>query len=55
MLDVGAGSGVVGLLVARDNPKVHLEAVEKQDAFVFLATKMLRSTRYLTHYIKQTF
>jgi tRNA1(Val) A37 N6-methylase TrmN6 len=39
MLDVGAGSGVVGLLVARDNPIVHLEAVEKQDAFVFLATK----------------
>ncbi len=39
MLDVGAGSGIVGLLVARDNPKVHLEAVEKQEAFVFLATK----------------
>ena len=39
MLDVGAGSGVVGLLVARDNPKVHLEAVEKQEAFVFLAAK----------------
>ncbi len=39
MLDVGAGSGVVGLLVARDNPSVQLEAVEKQDAFVFLATK----------------
>ncbi|MCJ7766703.1 MAG: methyltransferase, partial [Thiovulaceae bacterium] len=39
MLDVGAGSGVVGLLVARDNPKVQLEAVEKQEVFVFLATK----------------
>ncbi len=34
MLDVGAGSGVVGLLVARDNPKVMLEAAEKQNAFV---------------------
>lgn len=34
MLDVGAGCGVVGLLVARDNPKVELEAVEKQDVFV---------------------
>ena len=34
VLDVGAGCGIVGLLVARDNPKVVLEAVEKQDVFV---------------------
>jgi tRNA1(Val) A37 N6-methylase TrmN6 len=33
VLDVGAGCGVVGLLVARDNTKVELEAVEKQAAF----------------------
>jgi tRNA1(Val) A37 N6-methylase TrmN6 len=39
MLDVGAGSGVVGLLVARDNPRVELSAVEKQDVFTFLAQK----------------
>ncbi|WP_345969723.1 MULTISPECIES: tRNA1(Val) (adenine(37)-N6)-methyltransferase [Sulfurimonas] len=39
MLDVGAGCGVVGLLVARDNPKVRLEAVEKQDVFVQYASK----------------
>lgn len=39
MLDVGAGSGVVGLLVARDNPKVELSAVEKQEAFAFYAVK----------------
>lgn len=39
MLDVGAGSGVLGLLVARDNPKVQLEAVEKQEAFVQYASK----------------
>jgi tRNA1(Val) A37 N6-methylase TrmN6 len=38
VLDVGAGCGVVGLLVARDNPKVALEAVEKQDAFVQYST-----------------
>ncbi len=38
MLDVGSGCGVVGLLVARDNNKVELEAVEKQDAFVEYAT-----------------
>ncbi len=34
VLDVGAGCGVVGLLVARDNPDVTLEAVEKQAVFI---------------------
>ena len=38
VLDVGAGCGVVGLLVARDNEKVVLEAVEKQEQFVEYAT-----------------
>ncbi len=38
VLDVGSGCGVLGLLVARDNPKVTLEAIEKQDAFVEYAT-----------------
>ncbi len=42
VLDIGAGCGVVGLLVARDNPKVELEAVEKQDIFVQLATTNAR-------------
>ncbi|MDD5401520.1 MAG: methyltransferase [Sulfurimonas sp.] len=38
VLDVGSGCGVVGLLVARDNEKVELEAVEKQKTFVEYAT-----------------
>lgn len=38
VLDVGAGCGIVGLLVARDNKKVKLEAVEKQEIFVEYAT-----------------
>ena len=38
VLDVGAGCGIIGLLVARDNSKVVLEAVEKQDIFVEYAT-----------------
>jgi len=42
MLDVGAGCGIVGLLVARDNEKVQLEAVEKQEAFVTYATNNAR-------------
>lgn len=37
VLDVGAGCGIVGLLVARDNEKVKLEAVEKQEAFIHYA------------------
>lgn len=42
VLDVGAGCGVVGLLVARDHKKVQLEAVEKQDTFVQYATNNAR-------------
>lgn len=42
VLDVGSGCGIVGLLVARDNDKVRLEAVEKQDAFVEYATHNAR-------------
>lgn len=37
VLDVGAGSGVLGLLIARDFQKVTLSGVEKQDIFVQLA------------------
>jgi tRNA1(Val) A37 N6-methylase TrmN6 len=39
VLDVGAGCGVLGLLVARDFPKVRLSAVEKQNVFVRYAKK----------------
>jgi tRNA1Val (adenine37-N6)-methyltransferase len=42
VLDVGAGCGVVGLLVARDNEKVELEAVEKQAQFIRCATTNAR-------------
>ncbi len=42
MLDVGAGCGIIGLLVARDNKKVNLEAIEKQDIFVSYATNNAR-------------
>ncbi|NPA60390.1 MAG: methyltransferase [Epsilonproteobacteria bacterium] len=38
VLDIGAGCGVIGLLIARDNPKISLDAVEKQDIFVKYAT-----------------
>jgi len=52
MLDVGAGCGVVGLLVARDNPRVKLEALEKQEAFVEYASKNaeVNSIDYTIHH-----
>ncbi|MDD5156640.1 methyltransferase [Sulfurimonas sp.] len=51
VLDVGAGCGVIGLLVARDNEKVELEAVEKQDIFVEYARVNARvnSIKYKIH------
>ena len=51
VLDVGAGCGVVGLLVARDNESVSLEAVEKQAAFVEYAKINARVNKieYLLH------
>ena len=51
VLDVGAGCGIVGLLVARDNKKVELEAVEKQKAFVHYATTNARvnAIKYKMH------
>lgn len=39
VLDVGAGSGIVGLLVGRDFPDVSLEAVEKQPLYVEFARR----------------
>lgn len=39
MLDVGAGSGIVGLLIGRDFPAVSLEAVEKQPIYVQFARR----------------
>jgi len=39
LLDVGAGCGIVGLLLARDFTKVRLSAVEKQELFIKYAKK----------------
>ena len=51
MLDVGAGSGIVGLLVARDNEKVSLEAIEKQEVFIELSQRNahINNIEYLLH------
>jgi len=51
LLDVGTGSGIVGLLVARDNRKVELEAVEKQEVFIKYVNKnaQVNSIEYKLH------
>ena len=51
VLDVGAGCGIVGLLVARDNQTIELEAVEKQSTFVEYARHNARvnNIEYILH------
>jgi tRNA1(Val) A37 N6-methylase TrmN6 len=39
VLDIGSGSGVLGLLIARDFQKVELESIEIQKEFQFLTHK----------------
>jgi len=53
VLDVGAGCGVLGLLIARDNPKIHLDAVEKQDIFIHYASTNARVNKinYTLHHM----
>ena len=55
VLDVGAGCGIVGLLVARDNQKVKLKAVEKQDDFVEYATINARVNKINYNIYKKDF
>lgn len=52
LLDVGAGCGIVGLLVARDFPKVSLEGVEKQDHFISYAqhNAKINNIKYALHH-----
>jgi tRNA1(Val) A37 N6-methylase TrmN6 len=39
LLDIGSGSGILGLLVARDFNKLNLNQVEIQKEFIFLSNK----------------
>jgi tRNA1(Val) A37 N6-methylase TrmN6 len=51
VLDVGAGSGIVGLLVGRDFPHITLEAVEKQPHYVEFARRnaAINNIEYTLH------
>ncbi len=39
LLDIGSGSGILGLLIARDHPKLHLNQCELQQEFQELSQK----------------
>ena len=39
LLDIGSGSGILGLLVAKNYPKLHLNQSEIQENFQFLSQK----------------
>lgn len=45
LLDIGSGSGILGLLVARDNSKLHLNQCELQDEFQNLSQKNAQTNK----------
>jgi len=45
LLDIGSGSGILGLLVARDNPKLNLNQCELQERFQKLTTINSRTNK----------
>ncbi|MDD2837687.1 MAG: methyltransferase [Sulfuricurvum sp.] len=51
MLDVGAGSGIVGLLIGRDFPNITLESVEKQPLYAEFARRnaAINKIGYILH------
>ncbi|MFY9141525.1 tRNA1(Val) (adenine(37)-N6)-methyltransferase [Sulfuricurvum sp.] len=51
VLDVGAGSGIVGLLIGRDFPDITLEAVEKQPLYAEFARRnaQINKIGYMLH------
>ncbi|MFV0562724.1 tRNA1(Val) (adenine(37)-N6)-methyltransferase [Malaciobacter mytili] len=45
LLDIGSGSGILGLLVARDNSRLNLNQCELQEKFQFLTTTNSRCNK----------
>ena len=55
LLDIGSGSGVLGLLVARDYHKIHLNQCELQQEFQFLSQKNAHTNKICANLIKGNF
>ena len=52
LLDIGSGSGILGLLVARDNTKLHLNQCELQNEFQTLSLKNAQTNKIETTMFK---
>lgn len=60
LLDIGSGSGILGLLVAREYRRLHLNQCEIQNAFQFFSTKNsqtnnINSTLYNGSFLEKEF
>jgi len=55
LLDIGSGSGILGLLVARNYPKIHLNQCEIQKSFQFLSQKNSEINRIENTLYKESF
>ncbi len=60
LLDIGSGSGVLGLLIARDFKKLNLNQCELQESFQFLSQKNseinnIQNTLYKNDFLKHNF
>jgi len=60
VLDIGSGSGILGILLARDFPNIILESVEKQEIFHQLTQKNseinnIQNKNYLVDFLEKDF
>lgn len=55
LLDIGSGSGILGLLVARDNPRLNLNQCELQEEFQILSQKNAQTNKLQTTMYKGKF
>jgi len=55
LLDIGSGSGILGLLVARDNPRVNLHQCEVQMSFQELSGRNAQNNKIETTMYKGAF
>lgn len=55
LLDIGSGSGILGLLVARDHEKLNLHQCEIQESFQNLSLKNAQTNKIKTYMYKGSF
>lgn len=55
LLDIGSGSGILGLLVARDNPRLNLNQCELQEAFQEFSLRNAKCNNIDTSIFKGSF